>query len=194
MAVPLGVVSAKATLSGPLSAAIRVICAAMVSSASSQLILTQPGSTSSLGRVRFIGYSSRSSLYTCSGAAWPLAHNARPVGCEGSASIRTNRPSFTIEKQPQRERHRAHHPGTLVSPVCACTALVIINQPRVTTVARNSLPGKQGLLVVGDPCRTTIQHDLTKLVKNRSSWRKYFIPQRCKGNRQYGLIAFRNTM
>ena len=55
MPVPLGVVIANATLSGPDRSAISRSLEAVVSSASSQLIRAQPGSESPFGRVRFIG-------------------------------------------------------------------------------------------------------------------------------------------
>ena len=51
IAVPAGVVTAKATASGPASR----IRAAVQSSASSQVIRVQPGSGSPFGRVRRIG-------------------------------------------------------------------------------------------------------------------------------------------
>lgn len=52
IAVPDGVVTAKATASGPCCSATVRICWAVQSSASSQPIRTQPGSGSPLGRVR----------------------------------------------------------------------------------------------------------------------------------------------
>src|SRR5215469_4313246 len=55
IAVPELVVTAKATASGPLSAAIRRIAAAVSSSASSQEMRRQPGLESPFGRVRRTG-------------------------------------------------------------------------------------------------------------------------------------------
>ena len=55
IAVPAGVVTAKATASGPCRAATVRICSAVQSSASSQLMRTQPGSGSPFGRVRRSG-------------------------------------------------------------------------------------------------------------------------------------------
>jgi hypothetical protein len=52
IAVPADVVTAKATASGPLSAAIRRSAAAVSSRASSQLMRRHPGSGSPFGRVR----------------------------------------------------------------------------------------------------------------------------------------------
>ena len=62
MEVPLGVVIANATPSGPSSSAMRSSFEAARSSASSQPMRTQPGSGSPLGRVRLRGCSSRSGL------------------------------------------------------------------------------------------------------------------------------------
>ena len=59
-AVPAGVVSANATASGPCRSATSRMRAAVQSSASSQPIRTQPASGSPFGRVRRIGWSSRS--------------------------------------------------------------------------------------------------------------------------------------
>src|ERR1700746_2305570 len=83
IAVPELVVTAKATASGPLSDAIRRIAAAVSSSASSHEIRRQPGSGSPFGRVRRIGWSSRSGASTKAGEARPLAHTALPVGVVG---------------------------------------------------------------------------------------------------------------
>ena len=60
IAVPAVVVMPNATVSEPDSFASRLSVSAMVSSASSHPIRSQPGSASPLGRVRFSGWSSRS--------------------------------------------------------------------------------------------------------------------------------------
>ena len=101
--MPAEVVTAKATASGPLSAAIRRNAVAVSSSASSQPMRRQPGSASPFGRVRRSGYSSRSAASTSSGEARPLAQIEAPVGCDGSGSIATNRPFSTTASQPQRD-------------------------------------------------------------------------------------------
>jgi hypothetical protein len=80
IAVPEDVVTANATASGPLSFAIRCICLAVWSSASSQLMRSHPGLGSPFGRVRRKGYSSRSAAWTSSGEARPFAQSAAPVG------------------------------------------------------------------------------------------------------------------
>ncbi len=59
-AVPAGVVTAKATASGPSRSASARMRPAVQSSASSHVMRTQPGSGSLRGRVRRIGWSSRS--------------------------------------------------------------------------------------------------------------------------------------
>jgi len=87
IAVPAVVVTAKATASGPSSAAIRLMAAAVTSSASSQLMRRHPGSGSPFGRLRRSGNNSRSDASTSSGEARPLAQIASPVGCDGSGSI-----------------------------------------------------------------------------------------------------------
>ncbi len=104
--MPAVVVTAKATASGPLSAAMRRSAAAVSSSASSQLMRCHPGSGSPFGRVRRRGNSSRSGASTSSGEARPLAQSALPVGCDGSGSSATSRPPSTTASQPQREVQR----------------------------------------------------------------------------------------
>ena len=126
IAVPLGVVMANATDSGPDSAASLRISPATVSSASSHEIRIHPGSGSPLGRVRFIGWRMRSGLSTCSGAACPFAQSARPVGWDGSRSIPMSRPSRTTEMQPHRDRHSAHQPGMRVS--CTSASATVASQ------------------------------------------------------------------
>ena len=46
-----------------------------------------------------------------SGAARPFTHCARPVGCAGSGSCATSRPSSTTMREPQRDLHRPQKPG-----------------------------------------------------------------------------------
>jgi hypothetical protein len=71
-ALPAGVARPKTTASAPCCARIFSSRDATVSSASSQEISTQPGFGSPFGRVRFIGWRSRSGEWTISGAAYPL--------------------------------------------------------------------------------------------------------------------------
>ena len=75
-----GEADANTTDSGPDAAAIAVSRAATVSSASSQLIRSHPGSSAPCGAVRRSGCSTRSAWPTISGAALPFTHSAFPVG------------------------------------------------------------------------------------------------------------------
>src|SRR3954463_6291551 len=93
------------TASGPDCSAIAVSFVAIVSSASSQLIGSQPGSGAPFGAVRRRGRSSRSGWLTISGAALPLTHSACPVGCPGAGRKASNRPSSTVAVAPHRETH-----------------------------------------------------------------------------------------
>ena len=93
------------TASGPLSSAISPSLEAIVSSASSQLICSHPGSGAPLGRVRRSGWSSRSGCSRTRGAALPFTQTARPVGWAGSGPIAVSRPSTTVAVAPQRDTH-----------------------------------------------------------------------------------------
>ncbi len=109
--VPLGVVTANATASGPLSARIAARRPAISSSAASQLIGTQPGSSASFGFVRRSGRSSRFGLAVSSGIALPFAHSAPPVGCPGSGSTASRRSPSTTETEPQCDLQSVQYPG-----------------------------------------------------------------------------------
>lgn len=110
--VPLGVVTANATDSGPLSSRISASLPAISSSASSQPTRTQPGSAASLGFVRFSGCSSRFGLATSSGIALPFAHSAPPLGCPSSGSTASRRSRSTTETEPQCDLQSVQYPGT----------------------------------------------------------------------------------
>ena len=71
----------------------------------------QPGSGSPFGRVRRSGNNRRSRASTSSGAARPLAQSALPVGCDGSGSSATSRPSSTTASHPQRETQSGQNAG-----------------------------------------------------------------------------------
>ncbi len=106
------------TDSGPDAAAIAVSRVATVSSASSQLIRSQAGSSAPFGAVRRSGCSTRSACPTIAGAALPFTHNARPVGCPASGSSAAKRPSTVTAVAPHRETHSAQNVG-----VRTCTSL-----------------------------------------------------------------------
>ncbi len=108
--VPEGVATAKATDSGPLSAAIAPIFSAISSIASSQETGTQPGSGSDLGLVRRSGVVSRLVLCAISGAERPLGHIAVPVGWSGSGRTPVSRPSSMVKIAPQRDLQRVQNP------------------------------------------------------------------------------------
>jgi len=146
-AVPALVVTPKATASGPLSAAMRDSAGAVSSSASSQEIRCQPGSGSPFGRVRRTGWSSRSDASISAGEARPLAHRALPVGCDGSGSIATRRPSSTTASQPQREAQSGQNAGMrrrVLSDIDTSTLLEPMVQQYSTDSRQDHAAGRLG--------------------------------------------------
>ncbi len=100
-----GELALNATDSGPSEAARDESRSATVSSPSSQVICSHPGSAESLGLVRLSGCSSLDRWATISGAALPFKHRALPVGWDGSGRRATRVPSVTSARAPQRDTH-----------------------------------------------------------------------------------------
>ncbi|CFT99910.1 Uncharacterised protein [Bordetella pertussis] len=112
MGVPLGVVTANATLSAPSRRRATASRAATSSRASDHSISRQPGSAAPRGLVRLSGRSRRWLSAIISGAARPLAHRAPPVGWPASGVTATSRPFSTWLTDPQRDRHSVQYPVT----------------------------------------------------------------------------------
>ncbi len=126
-----GELDPKTTHSGPCSRASAVSRSATVSSASSHVIVSQPGSGAPLGWVRRSGCSRRSRWATSSGAALPLTQRAAPVGCVGSGRKEVRTPSDTVAVAPHRETHNGQKVGTsspagAVRSRCCAGAVVLI--------------------------------------------------------------------
>ena len=118
-----GDAEANTTDSGPDAAAIALSRAAIVSSASSQVMRSHIGSSAPFGAVRRSGCSTRSAWPTIAGAALPFTHSARPVGWAGSGSSAVKRPSTVTAVAPQRETHSAQNVGVRTCASVLYTAL-----------------------------------------------------------------------
>ena len=113
-----GELELKPTACGPSLALIASSRSAMVSSAWSQVICSQPGSAASLGLVRRSGCSSRPECSMICGAALPFTHSALPVGWEGSGWRLSSLPSSTLARAPHRETHSGQYVGIRSPAIC----------------------------------------------------------------------------
>ena len=112
-----GELELNATACGPSAALSVSNRSATVSSASSHVIGSHPGSAASFGLERRRGCSNRVGWSTMSGAAFPFRQSARPVGWDGSGRSATNFPSSTVARAPQRETHSGQYVGIVAPPM-----------------------------------------------------------------------------
>ena len=153
--------TAKATASGPLSAAIRRIWAAVSSSASSQVMRRQPGSGSPFGRVRRIGIQQPVGCLDEFGRGAALG--AKRLRRSGATDPARSQPVGRC-RRPPRSRSAKHRAGRM--PECgagnfrACANLLSIVEQAPTLGAHVAAVNLRGgtarpQVLGGDPIRPT---------------------------------------